>query len=191
MSRPLRRVLTITAFAIVVATLAWGLFVALPRKYGAASVPAAALATPATPSGPKIKAELFYLSDDGQQLVAVEREVPFAEGTVEQARQIVAAEVTPVSEPLVSSVPAGTTLRSVFVTERGEAYVDFSHEITANHPGGTLSEILTVYAIVNTLTANLPAITSVQLLVEGKEVTTLAGHVDLRRPLTKNLSWVQ
>jgi len=57
--------------------------------------------------------------------------------------------------------------------------------------GGTLDETLTVYTLVNALTANLPAITSVQLLVEGKEVDTLSGHVDLRRPLSKNLAWVQ
>jgi len=59
------------------------------------------------------------------------------------------------------------------------------------HPGGTVSELLTVYTIVNVVTANLPAITSVQVLVDGKEVDTLAGHVDLRRPLAKNLAWVQ
>jgi len=59
------------------------------------------------------------------------------------------------------------------------------------HPGGTVNELLTVYTIVNALTANLPAVTGVQLLVDGKEVDTLAGHVDLRRPLAKNLTWVQ
>jgi len=32
---------------------------------------------------------------------------------------------------------------------------------------------------------------SVQILVEGKEVDTLAGHVDLRHPLQKNLKWVK
>jgi hypothetical protein len=31
----------------------------------------------------------------------------------------------------------------------------------------------------------------VQLLVDGKEVDTLAGHVDVRRPLLKNLDWIQ
>jgi hypothetical protein len=31
----------------------------------------------------------------------------------------------------------------------------------------------------------------VQLLIDGKEVDTLAGHVDLRNPLSKNLSWVK
>ena len=35
---------------------------------------------------------------------------------------------------------------------------------------------------------NLPAIKSVQILVDGQEVETLAGHVDLRRPLVKNAS---
>ena len=43
--------------------------------------------------------------------------------------------------------------------------------------------------IVHALTFNLPAVTSVQLLVDGKEVDTLAGHVDLRRPLSKNLQF--
>jgi hypothetical protein len=34
-------------------------------------------------------------------------------------------------------------------------------------------------------------VTTVQVLVDGKEVETLAGHVDLRRPLEKNLTLVQ
>ena len=32
--------------------------------------------------------------------------------------------------------------------------------------------------------------TRVQILIDGKEVDTLAGHVDLRRPLAKSLEWV-
>ena len=47
-----------------------------------------------------------------------------------------------------------------------------------------------MYTIVNALTDNLPAITAVQILIDGHEVDTLAGHVDLRRPLRKNLEWV-
>jgi len=71
-----------------------------------------------------------------------------------------------------------------------DAFVDLSGEITAKHPGGSLDEIFTVYTIVNALTVNLPAITRVQILVDGKEVDTLAGHVDLRHPLAKSLDWV-
>ena len=88
-------------------------------------------------------------------------------------------------------MPPGTALRAVYLTERGDAYVDLSGEAVTAHPGGTLSELLTVYTIVNALTVNLPAVTAVQVLVDGKEVDTLSGHVDLRRPLVKNLTWVQ
>ena len=58
-------------------------------------------------------------------------------------------------------------------------------------PPATAIAVLTIYTIVNALTVNLPAVTSVQVLVDGKEVDTLAGHIDLRQPLAKNLSWIQ
>jgi Sporulation and spore germination len=69
--------------------------------------------------------------------------------------------------------------------------VDLSKDVSTAHSGGTLDELLTIYTLVNALTENLPAITAVQVLVDGKEVETLAGHVNLRRPLAKNLAWVQ
>ena len=47
-----------------------------------------------------------------------------------------------------------------------------------------------MYALVNALTTNLPEVTAVQILVGGQEVDTLAGHVDLRRPLGPNMKWV-
>ena len=101
------------------------------------------------------------------------------------------AQLAPADAPLVSAVPAGTTLRALYLTANGAAYVDFSRDIMTAHPGGSLDELLTIYSIVNALTMNLPAVTSVQVLVDGKEADTLAGHVDLRRPLTKNVSWVE
>ena len=92
--------------------------------------------------------------------------------------------------PLASAIPAGTTLRGLFISERGDAFVDLSGDVTTKHLGGALDELFTVYVIVNALTVNLPAITRVQILIDGKESDTLAGHVDLRHPLHKNLSWV-
>jgi hypothetical protein len=40
------------------------------------------------------------------------------------------------------------------------------------------------------VTANLPRVQRVQILVEGKEVDTIAGHVDVRRPLQGDMSLV-
>lgn len=160
------------------------------RRSGPTATATAATAAPAPP-GRKIKARLFYVAEDGTRLTSVERDVAYGEGGDEQAREIIAAQIAPAVEPLVSAIPPGTTLRAVFITKTGDAYVDLSRDARAAHPGGTVNELLTVYTIVNALTVNLPAVTSVQVLVDGTEADTLSGHVDLRRPLAKNLAWVQ
>jgi hypothetical protein len=133
-----------------------------------------------------ITATLFYASRDGRYLEPFRREIPLATGPVEQGKQIVTAQLQPAPPGAVSTIPAGTALRAFYVTEGGEAFVDLSAEATRNHPGGSTNELFTVYAIVNAITTNLPALSRVQILIDGKEVDTLAGHVDLRRPLQNN-----
>jgi spore germination protein GerM len=191
-----RRALLVTSIAVVAVVLVSVLVIVqrvLPRVSSRATTRAVAAASPTAPAAPgrKIKARLFYVADDGMRLTSIERDIAYGEGAVEQAREIIAAQIAPVVEPLVSAIPPQTKLRAVFITESGEAYVDLSGEVKSAHPGGTVNELLTVYTVVNALTANLPAVNAVQVLVEGKEVDTLSGHVDLRHPLAKNLAWVQ
>lgn len=184
----------LAVFAVIAA---WFLFFFLPHHYGArvqarSSAPAAtapqAAAQPAQGER-KISATLFYVSDDGMSLVQTPSEVPFGATPTEQAKAILAAQMAPLP-PRVSAIPADAKVRNVYITAKGDAFVDFSSELTTKHTGGSLDELLTVYTIVDALTANLPAITRVQILIDGKEVDTLAGHVDLRHPLAKSLEWV-
>jgi hypothetical protein len=116
--------------------------------------------------------------------------VPFAEGTADQARRIIEEQLKPAPPPHAQALPEGTVVRTVFITARNEAFVDLSPEVTTRHTGGSLDELFSVYTIVNALTVNLPAIERVQILVDGREVDSLAGHIDLRRPLSGNLTWV-
>lgn len=139
----------------------------------------------------RIKVTLFYVAADGLTLAAAERDVLFADGPSEQAKRIVEALLEPAPGPLVSAIPPGTTLRGLYLGEGGNAYVDFSGTLRSNHPGGSQNEVLTVYAVVSALTVNLPAITSVQILIDGHEVDTLAGHIDLRRPLPNARQWME
>jgi spore germination protein GerM len=142
---------------------------------------------PTTTAVPRIKATLYFGAEDGSGLVAVEREIPLAEGKVAQARALVEAQLRATAPaPLVSTIPEGTTLRGLYVSERNQAFVDLDAAIRAKHPGGSLNELFTVYTIVNAITTNLPDVEQVQLLIDGHEVDTLAGHIDLRRPLRKN-----
>lgn len=155
-----------------------------PRPYAvpAAEVPLA--------EARKIRAAICYVTPDGTRLQSVEREVAYGEGTVEQAKRILEVQLGPPPEGQTSAIPPGTALRALFLLPGGQAYVDLTREVSARHPGGTLNELLTVYTIVEALTANLPVIRSVHLLVDGHEVETLAGHVDLRRPLSRSSQWM-
>ena len=165
------------------------LFFLGPRWLTTAPVASPTVATPAGEAR-KIRARLFYVNTEGTGLSGIEQEVVYGEGAVEQAKRLIEAQIATPAQLLISAIPAQTKLRSVFLTARGEAYVDLSPEFRANHPGGTTNEGLTVYSLVSVLTANLPAVTSVQILIDGKEVDTLAGHLDLRRPLEQDSRWV-
>jgi len=189
-----RHNLTRATLVVFAGIAAWILFIGLPRWYTArktAATAAAGTAAGTTESAAvrKITATLYYVAEDGMALTPVQREVPFGATVAEQARAIIEAQLA-AAAPLVSAMPPDTRLRDVFVTERGDAFIDLSGEVIAKHPGGSLDEIFTVYTLVNALTVNLPAVTRVQILVDGKEVDTLAGHVDLRHPLSKNMEWV-
>jgi len=169
----------------------------IARMYGPGrSAPVDEVPIAGTPSTPKetahITATLFFGAPDGQTLVAVRRDVALADTVVEQGRQILNAQLAEVPQaPVVSVIPAGTKLRAFYVTDRGDAFVDLSSDVVTGHPGGSLNELLTVYAIVDAVTANLPAVRRVQILVDGKEADTIAGHVDLRRPLSRDDSLVR
>ena len=85
---------------------------------------------------------------------------------------------------LVSVMPKGTKLRNISVKD-GIAYIDFDEKLIKNNTGGSASEILLVAAIVNTLT-EFPNIERVQILVEGKKIDTISGHMDIGEPLSRS-----
>jgi spore germination protein GerM len=186
-----RRVAAAAAIAALAIAGGWTLFVGLPRWYGQRTSPATPPPAAAPAAERKITATLYFISEDGLSLTGIQREVPLGEIVEEQARRIMEAQLGRAPQPLSSAIPEGTTLRSLFLSDKGHAFVDLTADARSRHTGGALDELFTIYAIVNALTVNLPAITRVQILVEGKEVDTLAGHVDLRHPLQKNLKWVK
>jgi hypothetical protein len=189
------RLIIAAGIGVLAVGLGWVLMVNLARVLRTNEpVPAADAGPPPqqtapspTPAVPRISATLFFASEDGRRLVAVQQEVPLAEGAVAQARALVEAQLAAVPPaPLSSTIPQGTTLRGVFVSDRNEAFVDLDVAVRDKHPGGSMNELFTVYTIVNAITTNIRDIESVQILIGGREVDTLAGHVDLRRPLRKN-----
>lgn len=156
-----------------------------------AAVPAAAGdAEAAAGAQQKITVKLFFLAPDQPALLMEDREVAYSGDIARQARTVVEELVKGPQKGLLATLPAETRVIDSFVTSKGVAYVDLSKEAAAKHPGGSRGELLTVYSIVNSLAANFPAVKRVQILVEDRQVATLAGHVDLTRPLPADMTFL-
>ncbi len=121
-----------------------------------------------------IQVRLYVLASSGLNLATDDQEIPLEASLQRQASQVVQLLLR-----RSASFPRGVELREVFITSQGVAYVDFSRELVQNHPGGSSAEELTVYGLSNTLIANFPAIKMVRILVEGREISSIAGHLDL------------
>ncbi len=79
-------------------------------------------------------------------------------------------------------IPRGTRLLDVDIRDN-TAYLNINRAIKDNHPGGTSTEMQTIYSIVNSITLNYPEIKRVKILIDGKTEKTLAGHIDISVPL--------
>ena len=76
-----RMVLMVASVLVVAGAVSW-LFVAYPRRSErpmAGNAAPASVAAGSALQGRKIKAQLFYVSEDGTRLIGVEHDVPFAE----------------------------------------------------------------------------------------------------------------
>ncbi len=90
----------------------------------------------------------------------------------------------PKSSNLISVMPQGTELLGFYI-KNNIAYVNFNDKLRKNYGGGSAGEILLVAAITNTLT-EFDQIKKVQILVEGKKVDTIGGHIDVREPVGRS-----
>lgn len=135
----------------------------------------------------RISVRLYFETLESDGLFAEERTIVFSDDLARQIRTLVEELVHGSETGLQPTLPPETKVLEVFVTARGVAYVNLSGEAAAL-PGGSRSELHTVYSIVNSVVANFPAVRRVQILVEDRMVPSLGGHVDLSRPLPADMT---
>lgn len=131
---------------------------------------------------------LYFGDKAGDKVVAEKRQVSKVRGMARKA--INELLKGPRDAKHVNAIPKGTKLLDINLKPDGLCIVSFSKEIVKNHPGGTSGESLTVASIVNTLT-QFPTISKVQILVEGKKVETLAGHLDVSQPIDREAEMIK
>ena len=124
---------------------------------------------------------LYYPDDSGMKLIAVKRDVkPSPDKYVAVMKSLMSGTD---KKGTVDIIPKTAKLRSVKVKD-GVAKVDFSRELVKDFNGGSTGEEMLVGSIVDTLT-EFSEVKKVQILVEGKPVETIAGHMDTEKPISR------
>jgi spore germination protein GerM len=133
---------------------------------------------------------LYFASVDGQSLVAETRDIAECQQDEDCLRDTVRALIAGSQSELAAILPPQVVLNDVSV-EGSLVNVDFSQELISAHPGGTQSELLTIYGLADTLAVNFPHLRQMRVLVDGAPVATLKGHVDLRQPINPDFRLVE
>lgn len=134
---------------------------------------------------------LYFASVDGRTLVAETHTINECQRDEDCLSDTVKALIAGPKSDLAPIFPPQVTLHGDVVVSDSLVIIDFSQELITAHPGGTQSELLTVYGLADTLAVNFPHLRQIQILVEGTPVETLKGHVDLRQPINPDFSLVE
>jgi len=133
------------------------------------------------------KKVILYFSDpEGEYLVGEKRGIAKRGDLEDEAEELISELTKGPKGKLIPTLPPKTRLLDLQLDERGIARVNFSKDLSKDHPGGSSAEMMTIYSIVNSLTLNFPEIKRVQILVEGKGIETIAGHISSGQPLGSN-----
>ena len=76
-----------------------------------------------------------------------------------------------------------TRLIDLYLDSRGIIYIDLGNEISKNFHGDASEELGLIMDIYEGLRASIPGLTAVKILIEGKEVESFGGHIDISRPI--------
>lgn len=129
---------------------------------------------------------LFFATTDGTGLARESREIDACGDQVDCIRAIITELVKGPLGELEPTLPQ--TMVNRISVANGIAVVDLGEGFAAGLPGGSSSEMTAVYSMVNSIAVNIPGITGVKFLIDGKGAATLKGNLDLRNPLPPDFS---
>jgi hypothetical protein len=176
------RHLVIAMTVLVMAVLAMSVYAWRMRGRAAALPVEATDSRPIAPpvSGPTEQVTLYVAQDDDGSLRPQAARIPLPSGRQERAEELLRGLLTLyLDKASPHPLAPGADVRSVFLVDPGLVVIDLNAAFADGHRSGVLVESLTVASLIHTISANIPGVLRVKILVEGKERETLAGHADL------------
>ncbi len=176
------KAVAISLFLVLIFLITAGYY--LYRTLNRETVSEIPVSLPVNYGGRKQKVKIYFGSPDALNLISEEREIYLTDREEDQVKQVIYELIKGPKEDLTPVFPPNSELREVFIADR-VAYLDFNRSFKEEHPGGSSGELVTIYGIVNTVVDNFSGIDKVQILVEGQEIDTLAGHISADHPLAR------
>ena len=175
------RQLAIAVAAMMILVTAMGVYVGRMRRQALESQSALDTRPVAPPaSGPTETVTLYVADDTTGTLHAQSAQIPLPGGRQQRAEELLRALLRIYQQPgATHPLGAAADVRNIYLVAPGAAVVDVNSVFADQHRSGIQDEQLTVNSLVQTLAANVPGISRVRILVEGKTRDTLAGHADL------------
>jgi hypothetical protein len=124
------------------------------------------------------------INDVGLKLVLETRRIAFDLNLSDKVMVLIRELAKGSQQGMLSPIPKDTELRKVFVDRNGTAYLDFSPEISKVLIQGVAGELILLELILRTIQENITQIKKVQILIDGNEIQTIDGHIDMSEPLS-------
>ncbi len=167
---------------LLAAVLAMSLYAWHMRGRAAANPIPSADVRPVVPpvAGATERVTLYVAYDDIGILRAQSAQIPMPSVRQQRAEEVLRALLALyLDKSSPHPLPPGSEIRSVYLVDPGLAVIDVNAAFADGHRSGVLAEELTIASLIQTLSANIPGILKVRILVEGKQRDTLAGHAVL------------
>jgi hypothetical protein len=174
-------------FQITIGLLLLGIFISgiyiirLTHREEAKSIAAMEdrpVSPPVTAKPQQISVLIAY--DEDRALRWRETTISLPEERSLQVREVLRAVLAQyMQDPSPHPIGKGTDIKDVYLIGDNTAVINMTPQFADAHPSGILLEEMTLYSLVESLRANVPGITRVKFLVDGRERETLAGHLDL------------
>ncbi|KUK11214.1 MAG: Spore germination protein-like protein [Clostridia bacterium 41_269] len=138
--------------------------------------------------GETIEVVLYFADQEGRKLVPEIRKIKKVEGLARAAiNELIKGPNT--GSGLQPTIPKGTVLNDINIKDDGLCIVDFNEKLIEKKLQ-TVSEELTVYSIVNTLT-QFPTVDRVMFRIEGQDPDSMGSAILSSSPLIENSSLIK
>lgn len=132
--------------------------------------------------------QLYFSTPAGTFLVPESHEIPACDKDRDCIHSLLLNLIAGSQQENLPVLPPETKILAIEV-ENDLVRVNFSRHLIDFHPGGSLTELLSIYSLINSLNENFPYVRQLQILIEGEVQQTLKGHARIDQPIYADFSF--